>query len=101
MNKLFDAFPRLREKYPDQIKQIETDQARATALLKSKEFYALEITQALLAICRKDVLTARKLLAADRTLDDEGRRELWAIIDARQWFIERASQNYEAELNAL
>src|SRR5690242_20728234 len=92
---------RLRELYPDDIEQLQAEEKRITELLKDKEYYALDTTKQLNALCRKDVLMARVKLATDRDLDEEERRELWSIIDARQWFIERVAQNYDADLDAI
>ena|ERR1043165_4643024 len=101
MTDILAKYAKLRELYPDDVKDIEAEEKRVTALLKQREYYALDTTQSLLKLCRDDVLRARKMLAADRALDEEARRELWAIIDARHWFIERVAQNYDAELDAI
>jgi hypothetical protein len=96
-------FPALKEKYPEDIERIEADEKAVTEILQKAAFYDRPEAQALLAACRRDVTVARLKLATDRTLIDnpDAQRELWAIIDARQWFIERAAQNYKAELDAI
>lgn len=101
MTDTFAKLAQLRERYPDDIKEIEAEQARVTELLKKKEYYSLETTKALLTLCRNDVLFARRELATERDLTDAQRTALWGIIDARQWFIERVAQNYDAELDAI
>jgi hypothetical protein len=101
MTDIFEKLADLRALYPEQIVEIEAEEKRVTELLKAKEYYSLDTTKALLAVCRKDVMFARKVLATDRNLGEEQRRQLWAIIDARHWFIERAAQNYDAELDAI
>lgn len=103
MTEIHEKFPALKQKYPDDIQHIEAEEKRLTDLLRKVEFYSQPETQALLAACRRDVVQARWRLATDRSLADnpDAQRELWAIIDARQWFIERAAQNYRAELDAM
>lgn len=103
MTDIFAKYAALRQKYPEDTKQIEVEEKRVTALLKQKEFYSLPTTTALLDLCRNDVLMARVKLATDRTLiaNEAAQRELWALVDARLWFIERVAQNYDAELKAI
>ena len=48
-----------------------------------------------------DVTLARKTLATDRNLTDEQQRELCAIVNSQQWFIEHVAQNYDVELDAI
>jgi hypothetical protein len=103
MTDILQKYARLRELYPDQVKEIEAEEKRVTNLLKQKEYYSLDTTKALLELCRKDVVAARRTLATDRTLTDDpdAQRQLWAIVDARLWFLERVAQNYDAELDAI
>jgi hypothetical protein len=103
MSKIFENLQKARELYPDDIAKIDAEEKRITTLLAQKEFYSLETTKALIILCRNDILMARKKLATDRSLigDEEAQRDLWAIIDARQWFLERVVQNYDAELDAI
>jgi hypothetical protein len=70
-------------------------------LLEMQDYAALEQTQYLLALCRKEVMQARMRLAAERDLTEAQRAELWTTIDARQWFINVAARDYEAELSAI
>lgn len=97
----FSKFAALREKYPDDIKRIEEDEKRMETLLKRKEYYASEETQALLALCRKDILTARVKLAKDRSLTEAQRADLWLIIDARLWFVQMVAKDYDAEIEQI
>ena len=85
----------------EDFERLEQDEARISKLLQTEEFYNHPVMKDLLAVCRRDVVMARRKLATDRTLDDDERGELWKVIDARLWFIERASQNYRAELDAM
>ena len=48
-------------------------------------------------MCRKDILTARKMLATNRTLTDDQRAESWHV-DARLWFVKLVSKDYAGEL---
>jgi hypothetical protein len=53
-----------------------------------------------IATFRRDIVDARiKLAATDLTADQK--RELWQIIDSREWFIKRLSGSYEAELEQI
>ena len=94
-------FARLRELYPDDIEQIEREEERVFALLKAQEYYNNPGTQQLVAMCRRDILTARVKLAKDRDLSAEGRAELWHLIDARSWFLEMVAKDYEAEISLI
>lgn len=103
MSNIFKNLQRAREIYPDDIAKIDAEEKRITTLLALKEFYSLDTTKALVTLCRNDILMARKKLATDRSIigDEVAQRDLWAIIDARQWFLERVAQNYDAELDAI
>lgn len=101
MTDIFQKYAALRARYPEEAAAIEAEEQRVTTLLKQKEFYSLDITKSLIELCRRDVLFARKQLATERTLNDDERRALWAIVDARLWFLERVAQNYDAELEAI
>lgn len=61
----------------------------------------LDTTKGFLALCRKDILTARTKLATARDLTEEARRELWAIIDARLWFVEMVAQDFDQQLEQM
>jgi hypothetical protein len=47
------------------------------------------------------VAAARAALATDRPRNEEARRELWAIVDARLWFVELVAKDYAAELDRI
>ena len=58
------------------------------------------MTQALLKLCRTDIIECRRKLAVDRSLlaDIETANDLWAIIDARMWFINMVAGDVDGEL---
>ena len=70
-------------------------------LLKEQEYYELPTTKRLIALCRKDVVEARLELATHRALTDEQRRELWLLIDRREWFLKMVAKDYTAELEQV
>jgi hypothetical protein len=47
-----------------------------------------------LALCRKDILAAQKMLAKNRSLTEQARAEAWHIIDARLWFVAMVAKDY-------
>lgn len=100
MSQLFAKYAAAREKYPEDIERIEQEEKRVKALLKLQEYAAKETTQELLALCRKEILFARKRLATDRTLlaDPQAMEDLWSIVDSRKWFIDMVARDVEAEL---
>lgn len=96
-----DPFPKLaklKELYPDDVERIEADEKRVSDLLRQQEFASQPVTQELLALCRKDILAARKMLATNRTLTEQTRTEAWHIIDARLWFVRMVAKDYAGEL---
>jgi hypothetical protein len=106
MSKLHETYAKLKEIYkddPESYERIVKEEARVTEMLRTKEYYKLPTTKALIQLCRRDVITARKTLATERTLmnDPEAMRALWAMVDARLWFLERVSQNYDEELRSI
>jgi hypothetical protein len=99
-----DPFPKLaklKELYPEDIERIEQDEARVSELLRKQDFASQPVTQELLALCRKDILAARKMLATSRSLTEEQRAEAWHIIDARLWFVTLVAKDYVSELASL
>lgn len=100
-SQVYEKLAALRVKYPDEVAQIQQDEERLTKLLQTDEFYQHPVMQDLLSVCRRDIQRSRMLLATNRDLDDEERDDLWKVIDARLWFVERAAQNYQAELAAM
>ena len=95
------TFARLRQLYPDDVKQIEAEQDRVTKLLKEQEYAEQEGTKELVRLCRADILRARILLSTDRTLDDKARAELWAVVDSRQWFLKMVVKDFVGELASI
>jgi hypothetical protein len=69
--------------------------------LRLKEYYDNPETKALTALCRRDILDARIKLARDRSLPPEAREELWQLIDARAWFLQMVSRDYDAEIEQI
>ena len=88
----------LKKLYPDDIARIEADEQRVSDLLRRQDFSSQPVTQELLALCRKDILAARTILATNRSLDDGARAEAWRIIDARLWFVQIVARDYAGEL---
>lgn len=97
----FEKLAKLRELYPEDVARIEADEKRVSDLLKQQEYAALPVTQELLALCRKNILTARKMLATNRKLNDEARAECWHIIEAREWFLKMVAKDYSGELEQI
>lgn len=91
----------LRALYPADIERIEADGARVSDLLKRQEYANLEMTQELVALCRRDIVFARMRLSSNRTLSPEAREELWHIIEAREWFLRMVVKDYEGELRQI
>jgi hypothetical protein len=73
----------------------------ASDLLRKQDFVAQPVAQELLALCRNDILTARWMLATNRTLTPEARAEAWHVIDARLWFVKMVAKDYTSELEQL
>jgi hypothetical protein len=94
----FSKLARLKALYPDDVARIEADEQRVSDLLRRQDFSAQPVTQELLALCRKDILTARQMLATNRMLAPEARAEAWHIIDARLWFVKMVAKDYKGEL---
>jgi hypothetical protein len=101
---MIDPFPKLaklKALYPDDVARIEADEQRVSDLLRRQDFSAQPVTQELLALCRKDILTARQMLATNRALTPEARAEAWHVIDARLWFVGMVVKDYAGELAQL
>ena len=101
MTDYFAAYAALRAKYPDDVAQIEAEENRVAGLLKRQEFASLDVTQELLASCRRDIIMAQRRLANERHLTDEERNDLWIIVEARQWFVRMVAVDFEAELQQI
>jgi hypothetical protein len=100
---IFEKYAAARAKYPEDIKSIEAEEERVKKLLQSKEYSANPVTLELLEVCRRDVIECRRKLATDRTLINEPdvQADLWAIIDARMWFIGLVARDFEGELQMI
>src|SRR5438552_4100666 len=94
----YEKLAKLKELYPEDVARIEADEQRLSDLLKQQEYAALPVSQEVLALCRKDILTARKMLATNRTLTEQERAECWHIIEAREWFVKLVAKDYASEL---
>lgn len=101
----FELLAKLREKYSDDddIQRISAEEERVTALLKRHEYATHPGTEELLALCRRDIVAARRKLATDRSLltDPEAQRALWFIIDSRAWVIQIVGADYDAEMRRV
>ena len=97
----FEKLAKLRELYPEDVDRIKADEARVSDLLRKQEFSSQPVTQELLALCRKDILACRKMLATNRMLTPEARAEAWHVIDARLWFVKMVAKDYASELTQI
>ena len=98
---MIDPFPKLaalKKLYPEDVERIEADEQRISDLLRRQDYSSQPVTQELLALCRKDILAARRMLATNRMLAPEARAEAWHIIDARLWFVQVVAKDYAGEL---
>jgi hypothetical protein len=74
---------------------------RVTQLLGDHEYYELPTTRRLVSLRRKDIVTARLKLSANRTLSDTQRSELWLLVDRHEWFIRMVAKDYQEELERI
>lgn len=104
-SEIYQTLSRLREKYTDDddINRINDDYQSIRALLARQSFAESEQTQEIINLCRKDILTAKTKLATDRSLigDEKAQRELWFVIESREWFLKLVVKDYESELQSL
>ena len=98
---IWEKYAKLRELYPEDIQRIENEEQKVKELLENQEFSRLEPTKRFLALCRTDIIFARKKLATDRSLNEQARTELWFIIEAREWFLKRISSDFKAEIEQI
>jgi hypothetical protein len=103
MSDVFETIAKLREQYPDNesLATIAEDEKRVKALLERQEYSQLPVTQELIALCREAIVAARIILATDTRVNDDGRRNLFADINAHQWFLQMVAKDYDAELAAI
>ena len=95
---MFSAFGQLREKYPEDLARIEAEEEKVRELVALKEYSEHPTTKALVRMCKDHIITARGRLARDRTLTEEQRRDLWSIIDAREWVVRMLARDVDSEL---
>jgi hypothetical protein len=97
---IFEKYAAVRAQYPEDIEHIEAEEQRVKKLLQTQEFASHPITREFLDMCRKDVVECRRKLATDRDLINhpDVQADLWAIIDARMWFIGLVSRDFEGEI---
>jgi hypothetical protein len=91
----------LRECSRCRVWQIEAEEQRVSELLGRQEYSELETSKELLALCRRDIVKARIMLASDRALSPQQHTELWQIVDAREWFVKMIAKDYAAELEQI
>lgn len=103
MSNLSLKFSALREKYPEDIEKIEIIEAGVKELLQVKEYSLNPTTKAFINSCRETIKIARKRLAFDKTLIgcEKEQRELWAIIEGREWFLSMVARDYDSELKRI
>lgn len=101
MSKLFDKYAKLKELYPEDLARIEEEERSVSQLLEQQDYVSHPGTRRLIAMCRDEIKTARLKLASDRTLTPDAHRELWLLIDAREWFLRLVSKDYAGELAQL
>ncbi len=102
MSDLFANIATLKRLYPgdENIREIEQHEGEVLRILAERAYAEHPETQRLIDICRRAVVAARLRLATDHQLLErpEKQRELWAVIDARMWFLQAVCRDYESEL---
>ena len=103
MTDIFKTLAKLREVYPEDIARIDEEAKKVKELMAKKEFSLNSTVKELATICRKDILWARKRLATEKELlgDIEKQRELWFLIESREWFLQNAIKDYDEELASI
>ena len=64
-------------------------------------FSELETVNELLALWRRDIVSARIKLASVRNLTPDQQRDLWSVVDCREWFLRMVTKNYDSELEQI
>lgn len=102
---IFKNLQALKDHYPDDDDQSRIDQdfVRARTLIEKADWAQNPVTIELVGIARSEILRARTRLATDRTLigKPDAQRELWFLIESREWFLEFATRDYVSEINHL
>lgn len=104
-NEIYQTLSKLRDKYTDDddLERIDADFKRIKDLFKAKGLADNEAVQDLAQVCRADILFARTRLASDRKLigDEKAQRELWFLIESREWFLKIVSRDFESEISSI
>jgi hypothetical protein len=101
MSVIYERLGKLRAMYaddPEELKKVAAEEDSVRSLLQRQEYSQLDVTKELIALCRADILRARKRLATDPSLTESQRALLFAEIDARQWFLSMVVKDYAGEL---
>lgn len=100
---IFKNIQSLKELYPDDVNIIETNALAARELVEGANWAQNEVTVKLVEASRKEILNAKVRLATDRTLIDNpiAQKQLWFIIESREWFLKVATLDYAAAINNL
>jgi hypothetical protein len=106
MSLVHERIAKLKEMYAHDeaaLAQLAQDEEHIRTLLQTQEFATLEVTKTLMALCRADILRARKRLATDKSLvgNESAQRALWAEIEGRQWFLSMVVKDYAGEIAAI
>lgn len=100
---IFKTLQKLKDLYPDDIARIQEEEKRVKSILAKKQFSDNDGTKELLTLCRENIVKARKKLATDKKLlgDENAQRELWFLIESRQWVLDVVSRDYDSELQSI
>lgn len=104
MSSAFEIIAKLRAGAgddPDNVDWLKDQEERLKKLLQSKNYALNPETQKLMAQCRTSIVEARVTLATDPRVSEEARIMLWAFIDARKWFLDLVSRDYDSELKQI
>lgn len=98
--RIFEKYAAVREKYPEAIRDLEVEERRVQKLLQTKEYAEHPFTKDLVEVCRKEIIECRHRLASDRSPigEPDVQADLWAIIDARMWFIRLVTRDVDGEI---
>ena len=69
--------------------------------LPRQEYFQLDTRKELINLCRTDIVSARLVLAAKTDITLEQERDLWQIIDCREWFLKMVVCDFGAELEQI
>lgn len=104
-NEIYSTLSRLREKFTDSddLERIDADYRRIGEILKIKGLAENEAMQDLIGVCRTDIKYAKRKLATDKSLlgDEKAQRELWFIVECREWFLKIVTKDFDSELETI